>query len=103
MPERHRGVGVKGGPGRPAGTAAQWRPLTTTGTTATTMDVAPPRGRGLASQTAARSAAHSLLFRDTLRVSVMRALGVGTGWDRRSRGRADFMAFSFHGLGVPGD
>jgi hypothetical protein len=54
---------VKGGPqGRPAGTAAKRRPLTTGGTTTATMNNAPPTGRGLQANSAARSAAHTRLF-----------------------------------------
>jgi hypothetical protein len=61
MPER-TGV-VKGGPqGRPAGTAAKRRPLTTGDPTTATMDNAPPTGRGLQSHSVARSAAHLNLF-----------------------------------------
>jgi hypothetical protein len=54
---------VNGGPkGRPAGTAAKRRPLTTRNATATTIDNAPPTGRGLQANGAARSAAHTQLF-----------------------------------------
>jgi hypothetical protein len=60
MPEQ-TGV-VKGGPqGRPAGTAAKRRPLTTPDTTTATIDNAPPTGRGLQPDVA-RSAAHLNLF-----------------------------------------
>ena len=50
MREHSRRVVVKGGLGRPGGTEAQRRPLTTMGTARATIDVAPPTGRGLPSQ-----------------------------------------------------
>jgi hypothetical protein len=54
---------VKGGPhGRPAGTEAKRRPLTTGHTTTATMDNAPPTGRGPQAHDAARSAAHKNQF-----------------------------------------
>jgi hypothetical protein len=58
---------VKGGPhGRPAGTEAKRRPLTTGHTTTATMDNAPPTGRGPQAHGAARSAAHKNQFGATL-------------------------------------
>jgi hypothetical protein len=61
MPD-HTGV-VNGGPkGHPAGTEAKRRPLTTPDATTATMDNAPPTGRGLQADGAARSAAHLTLF-----------------------------------------
>ena len=57
----HQGI-VKGGPsGRPAGTGAQRRPLTSPGgVTTTTMRIASPEGRGL--EDYPLSAAHLNLF-----------------------------------------
>ena len=54
---------VKSGPqGRPAGTAAKRRPLTTRHATTATINNAPPTGRGLQGNGTARSAAHKRLF-----------------------------------------
>jgi hypothetical protein len=58
----HTGV-VNGGPkGRPAGTEAKRRPLTTTATTTKHNENRPPVRAGLTSQRAARSAAHKPPF-----------------------------------------